>query len=115
MVLQPHPFFWLDMFDLWSDISSGFFRQHKQQKQKNRVQVLGDELSFSLPSDCNESVESDSFLRQQLEQQQVSLIRLQQGLQHLKQFMRLQQLGLPSSLSRNACFYVLTKERLRIN
>jgi hypothetical protein len=70
--------------------SSGFFRQQTQQKQKIRVHVPGDELSLSfIAADCI----SSSFLRQQLEQQHVSRNFEQHGLQHLKQFIRLQQLG----------------------
>lgn len=49
-----HPCFWLVMLARFfsSMTSSGFFRQHKQQKQKNLVQFPGVELSFSLaPSD----------------------------------------------------------------
>jgi hypothetical protein len=80
-------------------LSSGFLRQHKQQKQKNLVHVPGVALGLS-SSDC---IDSKSFFLQQLEQQHVSLIREQQGLQHLKQFMRLQQLGFLSPIAEDLC------------
>lgn len=94
-----HPFFWLVMLGrFFSSIAapSGFLRQHRQQKQKNRVHVPG--VAFALvSSDWSESVEFDSFFLQQLEQQHVCRMRAQQGLQHLKQFKRLQQLAFSPS------------------
>jgi hypothetical protein len=68
----------------------GLLRQHKQQKQNILVHVLG--VSFGFGS-CD-SIES-LRLRQHLKQQQ-SVIRLQHGLQHLKQLRRLQQLSFSS-------------------
>jgi hypothetical protein len=56
------------------------------------VQVLGVSLGFG---ESMEVVESLSFFRQQLEHEH---IRLQQGLQHLKQLRRLQQEGFSSSI-----------------
>lgn len=96
---------------------SGFFRQHKQQKQKYLVHVPGVSLSLTFPPDCSESVDV-SFFRQQLEQQQLSRSRPQQGLQDLKQFKRLQQLGFSPS-GDDCClddfFCVRTGKRLKID
>jgi len=79
------------------EVSSGCLRQQRQQKQKILVHVPGVSLALTFfgSSDCSDAVDAVSFLRQQLEHEQHFAMRLQHGLQHLKQFMRLQQLGLP--------------------
>lgn len=84
---------WLVILARFSPPSVAGLRQQRQQKQKILVHVLGVSLGFG-----DSIAASSCFFRQHREQQQLE-IRLQHGLQHLKQFKRLQQLGFSSSPS----------------